>query len=398
MQYQPEAGAPRTLPVDQARATVHIYHQGGLEGAQAGGHWERTAGGTDSIDYQPHDDTQLESTLPLLGQDPALNPYGFAILKKHVKLTLNDENVLGVEELSEQFAELALTSAQIEKYIFNVTSVPKALAIELLGSNLTEDTEHFIAHYDIVEIPAHQLYENYIRALPENKPLLHASEEAIVARLLEPVTLPEATARRLAAFRRVQLEADEPEANVMISAEAAVISDTPPASPPNLDIDRENAVVHNPTTPSNRLESPNTFIAKKNFVRQLETLAAKRDELLRRHETTACEAAAQLYNGLRDAGVAYFDKPPTEENYHLFKRTCDTFLASARPVLEEHRGWKQVLGNVALAILGLGIGYLLAAGINKAITGKFLFFKTDSAEKVDAIEESIKHSGPAAGG
>ena len=46
-------------------------------------------------------------------------------------------------------------------------------------------------------------------------------------------------------------------------------------------------------------------------------------------------------------------------------------------------------GNLALAIAGLGIGYLVAGVINKAVTGRFCLYQpqTDSAKKLDAIEE-----------
>lgn len=73
-----------------------------------------------------------------------------------------------------------------------------------------------------------------------------------------------------------------------------------------------------------------------------------------------------------------------------FQKRCTDAITSARPILEKHRGWKQILGNLALAVMGIGVLYLAAGLINKALTENFLFFKTDSANKIDQLEQSVK--------
>ena len=115
-------------------------------------------------------------------------------------------------------------------------------------------------------------------------------------------------------------------------------------------------------------------------------------ELYRRGEKNAGAAALRLHNGLKKAGVMYFDDTLnyTPATYDTFKTTCDEILQKERPELEQHRGWKKFLGNLGLFIAGLGIIFLVATIINKAITGKFLFFSTNSATKIDAIEDVIK--------
>ncbi|MCL5273103.1 MAG: hypothetical protein M1486_07385, partial [Gammaproteobacteria bacterium] len=66
----------------------------------------------------------------------------------------------------------------------------------------------------------------------------------------------------------------------------------------------------------------------------------------------------------------------------------------SRPELEHHRGLKQLLGNILLAVLGFGVVYLAAAAINKAVTGNFLFFKTESAKIVDDIKSNVNEFEP----
>ncbi|WP_158616444.1 hypothetical protein [Legionella septentrionalis] len=55
------------------------------------------------------------------------------------------------------------------------------------------------------------------------------------------------------------------------------------------------------------------------------------------------------------------------------------------------------MANLALAIAGLGIGFVVAGLINLAVTrGKhFLFFTTDSEKRLDAMQEYVQLLTPA---
>jgi hypothetical protein len=108
---------------------------------------------------------------------------------------------------------------------------------------------------------------------------------------------------------------------------------------------------------------------------------------------SARDAAFYLRKDLTKASEPYYSNP-TEESYKQFQKECNDYIKQARPTLETHRGWKQILGNIGLAILGLGVLYLAAAGINKALNGNFLFFKTKSAEIVDNIENNVNQMKP----
>lgn len=81
----------------------------------------------------------------------------------------------------------------------------------------------------------------------------------------------------------------------------------------------------------------------------------------------------------------------TPEAYENFKETCQREIDRARPVLEQHRGWKPLLVNVGAAIIGLGILYLLAASINYYKTeGRHFFFhfETDSLQKLENLNSA----------
>lgn len=123
------------------------------------------------------------------------------------------------------------------------------------------------------------------------------------------------------------------------------------------------------------------------FKTQLEEMKRKGEELRNNGHERAADRATELYTTLTVQHDALIDK---KIGINTFKNSCHIAIKVARPELEKHRGVKQVLGNLALAIIGLGVFYLIAGLINKAGTGNFLFFKTDSAKKIDQLEQSVK--------
>ncbi|WP_218814700.1 hypothetical protein [Rickettsiella endosymbiont of Dermanyssus gallinae] len=87
---------------------------------------------------------------------------------------------------------------------------------------------------------------------------------------------------------------------------------------------------------------------------------------------------------LRDLNRDYFLEKKID--YKTYKEKSFDIINQQRPELDKHRGYKQVLGNLLILIATLGIGQLL----NKACTGNFLFFKTDSAKHIDTLSNMIE--------
>ncbi len=183
--YHPQGEPSVTCELPAAISIIDIYHQGGIDGAQAGGHWERTNKGEASINVQNQDDTQLNTLIQLLGDNPVVNPYGFTQLKQHVQVTAaNPEpNV----ESAQQIAELNIAAIQILKYISNVNSVPKDLAVSLLGKSISHMTELFIDEYEFEEVPANQIFERWIRTDEGKKPALNEIEQRLINGLIAEV-------------------------------------------------------------------------------------------------------------------------------------------------------------------------------------------------------------------
>ena len=176
------------------------------------------------------------------------------------------------------------------------------------------------------------------------------------------------------------------------SVDAAIATNTP-------DIDRLNAMYNHFIQPRVSLDphalfqipapvpalKPAIFTGRAEFNVQLELITNKAQQLREEGHTTAADAANGLYTSIAENARKFF---ASEISEYKFKTLCAEAISEARPALDA-LGWKEILGNLALAILGLGLVYVAACLINKAVTGHFLFFRTDAAKKVDALEVKI---------
>ena len=140
-------------------------------------------------------------------------------------------------------------------------------------------------------------------------------------------------------------------------------------------------------------------LAAKNFSKRLDKIKeklsiiqSKEAQLRKKNHTKAADCALELHNLIKEN---YEDLISGWISTSEFKKRSFKVIEKNQPELEKHRGWKQVLGNLALAIIGLGVLYAAAGLINKASTGNFLFFnKTDSANKVEQLKKSVESIHP----
>lgn len=74
-----------------------------------------------------------------------------------------------------------------------------------------------------------------------------------------------------------------------------------------------------------------------------------------------------------------------------FKQDCQAAIDVARPTLEKQLGWSSLLYNLTCAVLGLGVIYVAAVATNRVVNGRYLFFPTTSASKLDAMVNHLQH-------
>ncbi len=145
VKYHQEEGQDRQFPEDAQqealfvdRPCIAMFHQGGVEGAGAGGHFERTLGKEGRIDYEQASDVHLRIVAELFKQDsPALTKIGLYLLPLYMEIIVCKLRNRGAD-VSEMLETFHLTVAQIEKFLYNRLYVPKRQAEKLLGHLTTE--------------------------------------------------------------------------------------------------------------------------------------------------------------------------------------------------------------------------------------------------------------------
>lgn len=115
---------------------------------------------------------------------------------------------------------------------------------------------------------------------------------------------------------------------------------------------------------------------------QLLVLKDKVEEFKSRKCSEAYHAANILHETLAGLKNQYDEQTI---NYTDFKIQATWAINTARIDLEKHRGWKELLTNLALCILGFGIGYLAAS----AYRGGFFKVNTDSTNKLNDLQRNI---------
>ena len=124
----------------------------------------------------------------------------------------------------------------------------------------------------------------------------------------------------------------------------------------------------------------------KELFTQLNTIKIKAETLRKDGHIEAAGHADKLWTTIKIESEKYFNKTIDKD---AFRTACITQIDEARKVLGVHRGWKQVLGNVGLALAGLGIGYVVAGYLNKKSTGNFMFFGPEFPKRLDVLEDTI---------
>jgi len=125
----------------------------------------------------------------------------------------------------------------------------------------------------------------------------------------------------------------------------------------------------------------------------LETIKTKKASLEKDGHQEAAIAAQKLLTMTNTYSRGYVQGLSSPDD---FKAQMDDALSSAHHHLDKHRGWKQLLINLALAIFTFGVGYLAVA----LYQGRFfpaLHVATKSEQMLDDFEVAVKGMGAAAG-
>jgi Fe-S cluster biogenesis protein NfuA len=136
------------------------------------------------------------------------------------------------------------------------------------------------------------------------------------------------------------------------------------------------------------------------FARLIHQVYLKKNDLLNRGEMDAANKAEALYNALNTKYKAYLASDKGSHAVSSLNTHVKHDIDQARPTLEQHRGWSNLLANIVMHVAFLataGIGNVVALGIAYKRGYKNLMFpmvNTDSVNKIDSIVEYLEDSLP----
>jgi hypothetical protein len=135
---------------------------------------------------------------------------------------------------------------------------------------------------------------------------------------------------------------------------------------------------------------------EKGFEEPLRKMAEKRDFLAIEggEYDQAYRAACRLIESIVEAKAMYLSKP-TKRTYLAFKSLCNEVInAEKDELIKKDSTWGQLFAEIALAILGGIVLYVIAAGIHKAVTGHFRFFQPEAVLRVDELKRGLDYLEP----
>jgi hypothetical protein len=97
----------------------------------------------------------------------------------------------------------------------------------------------------------------------------------------------------------------------------------------------------------------------------------------------------EIYRDLKEELDKYTQGNRTLKEYIEFRSNVFIISQRNRDALENYPGPKKIVGNIILAVLGLGIFYGIAVGLNYLLNDRALFFKAEPVNKLDAFVNAV---------
>ncbi len=146
----------------------------------------------------------------------------------------------------------------------------------------------------------------------------------------------------------------------------------------------QNAVLRDFIFPEYQSKIPLSLKILADIEIQLEVLSKKADDLQLRGFRSASLIAKGVVSDLKNLNQWRFKEKII--GYNDYKSRALAIISEAKPILEQHRGYKKLLGNLILLLLTLGCAFI----INKAVNNHFLFFRqTKSSEQLGKLDQIV---------
>jgi hypothetical protein len=241
------------------------------------------------------------------------------------------------------------------------------------------------------EKSAHLLALQNVRALEETNQQINSSLKQLQQQFIDQArdlkTISQELEEKIQQLKTVQEE------NSLLGEQITLLTNQNKQQ--TTEIERLKKIVETQTTDNTQEASPwlqDALVNMALIYSHLKAIEEHGASLSKRGYTRETDVAKELVKAIRQEMATYLkdSNQHPKQALEAFKQSCQTHISQATPVLEVHRGWKRLLGNLLACILGLGVGYVVAGTMNYFKTGNFLFFnETASMQKVNALNTSL---------
>ncbi|WP_131793016.1 hypothetical protein [Legionella birminghamensis] len=142
--YHRQGEKPKRLEAKNSIVSIDVYHEGGIQGAGDGGHWERTANASERVRYEKEADSRLKYVVKLFRDDPDITLLGFELLKQHIRLM--HEGLSAGLDTNDELKTLDLLAAQVVKFNKLLLHMPKDLALQVIDPKPHSQLEAILTH------------------------------------------------------------------------------------------------------------------------------------------------------------------------------------------------------------------------------------------------------------
>jgi hypothetical protein len=150
---------------------------------------------------------------------------------------------------------------------------------------------------------------------------------------------------------------------------------------------KNSSTLKNHTLPNFRDMIPKETLIYADIDREIDKLENKSKNLLDRGYRTASESVEDIVDSLREFNILLFEDKSI--SYEKYKNESIHLIRTKAFGLDEHRGCKEILVNLALLISTLGVAHIV-----RYMNHGYLLFTapTDTSNKIDNLEKIIKNS------
>lgn len=361
-------------------ALIHIYHEGDINGAQNGGHWEREPKSSHPQTNDHTDGKQL-NRICLLIKNPLSVYAGIELMQCHVRETAK---AVKLNAPAVNFTDIDASALQLITYLERVMNLKKDTAQRSLG-DITAFTAQFIR--DNQQDDRDKEYERFY----QNPSLAYGEHVEIVKNMHIPVKDLVVNNPPLSLYKpKVSPAKNDVKPVLPIQIPPALIPETPATLAAKPILAPALETISTPISTKRNSNQELLFNEKcgvlLNKIGEYELRRARSKDKEKFND--AIKAAEKLHRALTDEGNRYFQNPNLE-GYTAFQKNCSIYLKEAREILSHHRGWLGILDAIVVAI-GVTLGFI------KLSTAKHVFFATDSSKKLDEIAESVNRAAPSA--